>query len=669
MAADTDTIVGQLERKREASKRIRQRFEPQWYLNLSFYDGKQWVGFDGTQLFEVELDADRVKLTDNRIGPIVRTEIAKMTKTRPVFVGVPRSADDKDLAAARLSERLLEYQWAHQDLTRKMRSALLWSRVCGAGFWKITWDSEVGDGIDVLVGADGKAIKDRYGAPMRPDRLADLPPDYVEQHGLTSRRVAMGDLRIDVRSPFELYVDTLASDAGLDTADWVIEEAVYSERYVYERFPEAQRLDVKADSDSIAGVTESRMGGMFSSALSGSTGPDPQGICLREYWCVPTPSDPGGRHVVWTKSGQLLLDEPNPYPWLPYVMFRGIPVPGRFHPTCTTEQLISPQTELNKVESQIAENSERIGNPPLMRSSHNEDFEWHGMAGEELVFQDMGTPGSIPAFLNVPELPSYVQNRIAQIENSIREISGQHEVTSGTVPSGVTAASAINLLQEADDTRLGPDISDLEQALAGAGQRAVYLMARYFTDQRVVRVAGADGGWEFYAYRKGMLPDDQGVDVKAGSGLPQSKAAKQAAIQEVLAMLVQSGVRLSERDMRQVLQEYEIGGLEKFFSTIGDDERQIARENQRLSNGQQVPVNDFDDDDMHVAGHNAFRKSAAYDELPGNLKAVVDEHVNFHLARVKQNAAMAAATQIPGPPTPMGPNGSLPSPNQPLTLG
>src|SRR5690242_9986438 len=114
--ADADTLVGRLERKLEASKRLRQRFEPQWYLNVAFYTGQQWVGFDGLQLYEVELDDDRVKLTDNRIGPIVRTEIAKMTKTRPAFVGVPRSADDKDLAAARLAERLLEYQWRHQDL-------------------------------------------------------------------------------------------------------------------------------------------------------------------------------------------------------------------------------------------------------------------------------------------------------------------------------------------------------------------------------------------------------------------------------------------------------------------------------------------------------------------------------------------------------------------------
>jgi hypothetical protein len=347
-------------------------------------------------------------------------------------------------------------------------------------------------------------------------------------------------------------------------------------------------------------------------------------------------------------------------------MFRGVPVPGRFWPTCPTEQLISPQAELNKAQSQIADNAERIGNPPLLRSSLNEDFDWHALPGEEIVFMDVGTPGSIPQFMNVPELPAYVQQRVDRIEQSIREISGQHEVTSGAVPAGVTAASAINLLQEADDTRLGPDIADMEAALAGAGQRAVYLMARYFTDQRVVRVAGADGGWEFVAYRKGMLPDDQGIDVQAGSGLPQSKAAKQAAIQEVLNMLVQSGTKLSERDLRRVLQEYEVGGLEKFFSSIGEDERQIARENQRLASGIAGPDQRLRRRRPAHRGAQRVSQGRRLRRAPARTaRRIVDAHCDAHLQRIATRAQTSRrrghAARHPWPANGSGPPGAVPS--------
>jgi hypothetical protein len=123
------------------------------------------------------------------------------------------------------------------------------------------------------------------------------------------------------------------------------------------------------------------------------------------------------------------------------------------------------------VKSQIAENAERFGNPALMIGAQRgrDAGRWTARRART-VFEDIGTPGSIPQFLVPPEMPGYVQNDIERIEQSIREISGQHEVTSGSVPTGVTAASAINLLQEQDDTRLGPDIGDMEQSIAQAGQ-------------------------------------------------------------------------------------------------------------------------------------------------------------------------------------------------------
>jgi hypothetical protein len=89
--------------------------------------------------------------TDNRIGPFIRTEIARMTKTRPKWVGVPKSQTDQDIAGARYAEQALDDAWKRHNLLRKLRAALLWSRITGAGFWKVWWDPSVGPKKDVLV--------------------------------------------------------------------------------------------------------------------------------------------------------------------------------------------------------------------------------------------------------------------------------------------------------------------------------------------------------------------------------------------------------------------------------------------------------------------------------------------------------------------------------------
>ena len=59
-----------------------------------------------------------------------------------------------------------------------------------------------------------------------------------------------------------------------------------------------------------------------------------KGVKLHEYWCKPNETHPEGRRAVWCK-GKILFEGPNPYEVLPYVMFTGIPIPGRFWPTST----------------------------------------------------------------------------------------------------------------------------------------------------------------------------------------------------------------------------------------------------------------------------------------------------------------------------------------------
>lgn len=652
---DLDSAVADLDALYKASKRVKEPFEPQWFLNTAYYNGRQWVMWDGTNLYEPRLEPWRVKLVDNRIQPIVRTEIAKMTKTRPQFVVVPNTSDEENVRAAAVGENVLDWLWQELDLTRKLRTTLLWSRIAGAGFWKICWDPTIGDQVEVLARVDtGEILKNGYGRPLRLDTL----PDNFDFDGLQQtmgteigkKTVAKGDLSLEPRTPFEIFPDPLAGEEGLSGADYLIEEVVHSPEYVRRRW----NVDVEADSHAISGIAESRM------PMPGNTPADVpvKGVKLRELWAKPSSRFPGGRHVVWTKN-QVLKDDRNPYPWLPYVMFRGVPVPGRFWPSSVTEQLISPQTELNKRKSQIAENAIRIGNPSLLRSS-NSDVEYDGLPGEEIVFQDTGSPNAIPSWLAPPELPGYVREDVGRIEQALSEISGQHEVTQGRVPAGVTAASAINLLQEQDDTRLGPDVADMEIALAEAGTRLLTLVNAYYTDNRIVRINGEEGAWDIFDFRGAMLKGNNQVEVQAGSGMPRSKAAKQAAMTETLNLLIQYGVQLDPRSLRKFFREYEVGGLERLFSDVDVNEAQVQRENRLLAMGELIPVNDYDEHEFHVQGHNDFRKSARFERLPVPAKLAFEQHIEEH--RQIQKAAVSALPQLmPGDPPP----GDQPNP---LTL-
>jgi hypothetical protein len=140
----SSSSVQELDDLATKAKSARSRYEPNWYLNLAYYAGQQWVFWNRGRLYEPQLEGWRVTFTDNRIIGIVRTEVAKLTRQRPRFVVVPNTGSEADIDNAMLGERILNHLWKSQDLERKQRSALKWSRITGAGFWKVYWDSSGG---------------------------------------------------------------------------------------------------------------------------------------------------------------------------------------------------------------------------------------------------------------------------------------------------------------------------------------------------------------------------------------------------------------------------------------------------------------------------------------------------------------------------------------------
>lgn len=647
-----DSTVAELEELLTGSKNMRSAYEPDWFLNLAFLVGNQWVAYDGGQLFEPELEEWRAKLVDNRILPSVRREIAKMTKADPVWVGVPKDQSDREIANARLRECVFEHYWRELSADRKLLMALRWSRTCGAGFWKFCWDPTKGKAVDLMLDGEGKEQFDEYGRPITMDRLNELPEDMRSQLQYSEKRVHMGDPMLTAPSPFAMFPDDLADDNGLESCSWIIEEGIYSPDYIARRYGK----ELEPDAVSTAGVAESRM----RRAVGGKPSERKNGIRLREFWALPGSLFPRGRWVVWARN-EVLYEDDNPYPWLPYGMFPGIPVPGRFWPTSIVEQERSPQTERNKRLSQLSENADRIGNPPLRvpSSAADEDDidDWQGLPGEKLVFDDTGTPNSQPSFLDVPELPSYIFQLLGLSDEAIREISSQHEVSAASVPAGVTAASAINLLLEQDDTVLGPDIKEMNAAITTAGRGILWMLSRFASDERIARITGPEGLWDFETWRGSDLGDCVNDSIQVGSGVPQSKAAKQAALQDVLSMISQNPNigPLDERSLRRFLQEYQVAGLEQLFARVGVDERQVARENQRLASGEQLDINGFDDDAAHIAGHEEFQKGSTYAHLDDITKAQFQAHVDLHKQRQLAAATAMAPGAVDAPPPPAAP--------------
>lgn len=617
-----DQTTSDLDKLLSQAKGPHSRFEPTWHLNLAYYFGEQWLFWNRGRLDRPRLDPSRITLTDNRIVGMVRTELAKMTKQKPNFTVVPTTPDDADLQASLTGEKVLDFLWRHLYMRNKLTDVLLWSRICSAGFWKVYWDAARGAKVQILADQEGKPVMHaQTGAPVKPDDMRDEEGKLPE--GLRPKTIATGDVHVEVVSPFEMFPDPIATE--LEDAEWTIQVAVKSAEYVKAHFD----VELEPDVDIAPGPTESRL--FPSYQVAGTSGY--KGIKLNEYWCKPNSQHPEGRRAVWAK-GKMLFEGANPYRCLPYVMFRSIPVPGRFWPSSVVEQLRGPQTELNKIRSQILENAQRIGNPALL-ASRQANISYSGVPGERVDFDDT-VPNAIPSYLQPPNMPAYVLQQQERCEQSMQEISGQHEVSNAQVPAGVKAASAINLLQEADDTRLGPAIYDMEEALGRAGSMLLKLVAQYWTDERTVMIAGEDHAMDAMVFRGAALRENTHVEVQAGSAFPKSKAARQAAIESMLNLYFQyTGAQpINKRMLAKVLRDLEAGGIEKLFGDVSVDEGQINRENQRMCQGEIVAVHPYDNHQDHIEGHEEFQKGPTYEGLAPQVGQIMEAHVAEHRERL-----------------------------------
>lgn len=651
-----------------ASRQVRRRFEPDAYVNLAFYDGKQWTKWDGGRLADVFVDDWQEQVVDNRIRPIIRKEVARMTKNKVKWVPVPKTSNDKDVEAAKYADAALDDAWKRHDCQRKLRRALLWSRICGAGFWKVWWDQNAGESLDVLVQpGTTKTIRNNLQQPISDPSLLPEGTQYEQ------RTVNKGEVCVELRSFFQLYVDPFADESGLGSAEWVGEESVYSRSWMRDHFPDFVD-QVQYSDDPRESILAGRMPipGFPGSSQTNEQG---KGVKLREIWTR-------DYHCIWIEGGQKLLEEKNPYPWLPYVMFTGIPVPGQFWPVGLVNDLRPRQADLNKRLSQIADNADRFGNAALLwPSSMDPDEEgWLGLPGEQIIFPDTGSPNARPSFMEPPILQAYIENDVVRSVESMAEISAQHEVTGAQVPAGVTAASAISMLQEADDTTLGPDIGEMEKSIQDAGRRMLALMRMYYDEKRHLRLGTS--AWQVAAFTGQDLDGVEDLEVQAGSGLPDSKAAKQGAIQQFATLFSQNNPgSLTARDWRKVLNEMEVGGLDAFFASIDRDEQQVEEENRKISMDfasfppltpdQQgvmrggLPINSYDDDAAHIDWHTDFQKQSYYAQLDSKAKDFMESHVFAHREReAMKSAAQANSASFAGgpPPTPggVGSNGGGP---------
>lgn len=659
---ESKKLVAWVKAEYEKAKQARKQEELDWYLHLAFYNGQQyhsWNEVSGQKILQEELNPQKLpRITINKIEPIIRTEIAKTTSGRPSAQVVPASNDDDDLMAASAAEQVWQamYDKSHFQ-TDILAKSEFWRATCGNAFIKTFWD------------ASAKEIA--------PTPVTDI---FTGQTRMEQKVVSQGDVSHQVVSPFHLFVPDLAEE-NIEDQPYLFNVYTKSEQWVKTTFGAVLPKDFKPAKVS---ATEIMDAALMDSKATNSAKPD--AVLVIEMWAKPNgcPYLPKGG-LITIVDNEIVQFAENGIPYAhgkyPFAHTYGIPT-GGFYRRSVIKNIIPLQRELNRVRSQIIHAKNLMAKPQMMY--HEGATDPKKVTARAGIWIPVRPGFAFPQPVPIQPLPSYVLQEVDRLQADFEDLSGQHQVSRGE-SGGVTAATAINYLQERDDAYLTTVFNSIEAAIEKVAKQSLSLFIQYVDQPRLVKTVGLDGAFDATILSGADIASGNDIRIESGSALPTSKSARQALITEWMKM----GFIAPEEGLRIL----DMGMLKQFYNVLKLDENHAQRENLLLkrltpedilafeeewnagaaagdpdkivpgqvdAEGNPIPlmppsvvqVHSYDNHAVHIEIHNRFRKSQSFDLLPDEVKAEFAKHIGMHEAALQQKAMeQAMMGQQPQPET------------------
>lgn len=640
---DPKALIVWANRKHETGSRLDEFAAKQ---NLAFLLGQQWGVWDaGRRRFRAP-EQHRgdpnapVRITINKIAPLVERVIARLTKHAPLPECRPVTSTQEDVNAAKVGTRILNHELtARLKFQQRIVELYFWVLPLGWSFFHVRWDPKAGPVVGHVT-EDGKEIP-----------------------------VHQGDVALDEVPAFEVRLDPNAR--RFRDAKWLVRTVAMTREAVYEQYgtyPEA------ADDSAESMAQEWRIGteGSFYTNEDGKRPRSPKNetfVAVHQLWMLPSRAVPKGLVFTWT--GTSVLEAPKPFPYqhgrLPFVPFNLLPAIGG-DPAGRTwvTDLIGMQRDYNDARSREATIRRELS-PKILAPAGSIDPHRLTSRVEVITYNPVA---SAPQ-LQLPDGRWMAQYEAAmnRTDREMGDRAGQQDVSQGKAASSAPAAGII-ALQEADETKLAISSIEMSASIEDLGFQVLMLVKQFWTEERVVRAWSRDGVLEVDHFSGSDLGEQLDVHVASESSLPRSKTART----QMAMDLYGAGIITEPRDFVRML---DLPGTDFLMETLNVDAAQAHREHGHLLNMEPVEAKTWHNHMVHIAEHDKFRKSEEYDHLSPEQRAWFDGHVDAHYAQVlgqltvptppgTQQATAEMLPQGAQPPTtnPTGENGE---PINPLT--
>lgn len=464
----------------EKSKDFRKQYDGKWMDFYKMFRGRQWKYARPTYRHQEVI---------NKIFRIIQDLVPLQTDVRPRFEFLPREPADRELAE--VLNKVAEADWDNNLWGDTLLEVIYDANIYGTAITEMTWDPKANFGL----GGIQYATLDPFNVFPDPDscsvnKKSDFFITAVARNVMKVKRenpeVAkylkadlleiMQGLRQDL-SPerFRVPMDNKTLLTGspetrnVSKMDQVLEIIAY----VGPDFLEDEIEEIKAMEP-------------------GEDGEDQEVFYQKKKW-------PNGR-CIKIANEVLLKDDHNQYEdgEFPYSRYTNYVLPREFWGVSEVEQLEGPQNIFNKVYSFALDVLTFTGNPIwLFPTQAGVNYKGFTDRPGAVIPYDGDRP---PQRVEGTQLQPYVMNLANEIDRWMNDTSGSQDVSRGVKPTGITAARAIEALQETSLTRIRQKQRILDRYLQDVGKQYLSRVFQYYTAPRVFRLTNDDKSQQFFKF-------------------------------------------------------------------------------------------------------------------------------------------------------------------------
>jgi len=322
------------------------------------------------------------------------------------------------------------------------------------------------------------------------------------------------------------------------------------------------------------------------------------------------------QHLTFASNKILTFDRETKYDIgePPFFDIVNYPNPNSPWGTGEPDQIEQMNLAIDVILSEAVDAAIMAGNPPLKISKDVEQANPAGIvikAGKTIV---VPTRASVIEWMQSWQMPQYMQALPVMLADFINTISGVHDVSQGRRPGQVTAASAIQKLQDAAQSRVRYKV---KSSMRGPIKHLYQLLLRYIaenvTDERSKVSRDKQTGNAVIMTYSGKDLNLEDYRVKAGKPLFENKADLVnllLQLQQPLALIPPEMVQLMPPEIRDVVMNVR-SMMQGADALQGIDMNQLTDEEKKILQDSDV--------DQKIALLSRLRKRGAY-----NPAATVD---------------------------------------------